>query len=302
MRIGSIGVVAIACAGLSACAELAPCVPFCHASSHNSTSLVQFLYPRGTEPPEPDRIPELHLPLRIGLAFLPARPATQPTGLSAAQREVLLERIRAHFAQRKFVSEIVIIPDYYLTGAQGFESLQGVQRLYGIDLMALVSYDQVTNTDVNGWSIAYWTIAGAYVVKGSRYDLATLIDLAVVDPATRSLVLRAGGTDTRHGNATMIAEWRELRDSSGTGFTAATDQMIEHFDAALDQFQSQVRAGTARVRVVNRNGSARSGGGAGALDWVDVTLLLLVVVARIRYRCGSSQSHGPIGVTIGRFK
>jgi rhombotail lipoprotein len=132
---------------------------------------------------------------------------------------------------------------------------------------------------VNGWSIAYWTIAGAYMIKGSQYDVATLVDLAVVDPATHSLVLRAGGTDTRHGNVTMIAEAPELRASSGDGFSVATNQMIEHFDAALDQLASQVRAGTAQLRVVNRTGSHPLGGGG--FGWVELVLLVPFVAARI---------------------
>lgn len=135
--------------------------------------------------------------------------------------------------------------------------------------------------DVNAWSLAYWTIAGAHVIKGNRYDVATLVDLAVVDPATRSLVLRAGGTDTGHGNATMIAEPRELRASSEAGFTAATNQMIGHFDVALDQFQAQVRAGKAPVRVVSRSGSATKGG-AGSFDWIDLMLLLPFAILRLR--------------------
>jgi rhombotail lipoprotein len=282
MRIGSVGWVAVLCAGFAGCAELAPCVPFCRSDARNSSSLVQFLYPRGTQPPAGDAIPELQLPLRVGLAFLPSNAQPGAVGLTAAQQEALLERIRDHFNRRPFVSQIVMIPDYYLANARGFEGLQGVQRLYAVDLMALVSYDQVTNLDVNGWSIAYWTIAGAYLVKGSRYDVATLVDLAVIDPATRSLVLRAGGTDMRHGNATLIAESRELRASSGEAFTAATNQMIDHFDTALDQFQDQVRAGTARVRVVKRDAAARTGGGAGAFDWLNLLLLLPFALGRIR--------------------
>jgi rhombotail lipoprotein len=284
MRIRSLGVVAAAaiCTGLTGCALLAPCEPYCHTVTHNSSSLVQFLYPNGTEPPPRNQVPELHVPLRIGLAFLPGGGSAPGTGLTAAQREALLERIQEHFSHRRFVSQIVVIPDYYLTGARGFEGLQGVQRLYDVDLMALVSYDQVMHQDVNAWSIAYWTIAGAYVIKGNRYDVTTLVDLAVVDPATRSLVLRAGGTDTRHGNATMIAEGRELRTSSDNAFTAATGQMIDHFDAALDQFQAEVRAGKARVRVVSRSGSAGAAGGAGSFGWLDLLLLLPFIVLRIR--------------------
>lgn len=282
MRIRSLGVAAAAaiCVSLAGCAVLAPCTPYCNSVTHNSSSLLQFLYPNGAEPPAVDRIPQLHVPLRIGLAFLPASASPPALALSAAQREALLERLRQHFSSRRFVSQIVVIPDYYLTGARGFDGLRGVERLYDVDLMALVSYDQVMHQDVNGWSLAYWTIAGAYLIKGNRYDVATLIDLAVVDPVTGSLVLRAGGTDTRHGDATMIAEPRELRAASDLGFTAATNQTIEHFDAALDQLQAQVRAGTAAVRVVSRTGSAKGGGGS--VGWVDLMLLLPFVVVRLR--------------------
>jgi rhombotail lipoprotein len=284
MRIRSLGLLAAAalCTGLVGCADLAPCLPFCRAETHDSSSLVQFLYPNGAEPPARNQIPVLHVPLRIGLAFLPARGSAPGGGPTAAQREALLERIQAHFSSRRFVAQIVLIPDYYLTGARGFEGLQGVQRLYDVDLMALVSYDQVTHQDMNAWSLAYWTIAGAYVIRGNRYDAATLVDLAVVDPATRSLVLRAGGTDTRHGNSTMIAEGRELRAASDDGFTAATNQMIEHFDAALDRFQAQVRAGTARVRVVSRSRSTAADGGGGAFDWIELIMLLPLVALRLR--------------------
>ncbi|HEY1891442.1 MAG TPA: rhombotarget lipoprotein [Steroidobacteraceae bacterium] len=289
MRINSISVITVValCASLAGCALLSPCAPYCNTVTHNSSSLVQFLYPNGVEPPADNQIPELHVPLRIGLAFLP-QSGPGGNGPTAAQREALLERIQEHFSHRHFVAQIVLIPDYYLTGARGFEGLQGVQRLYDVDLMALVSYDQVMHQDLTAWSLAYWTIAGAYVIKGNRYDVATLVDLAVVDPATRSLVLRAGGTDTGHGNATMIAESRALRASSDAGFTAATKQMIGHFDAALDQFQAQVRAGKARVRVVSRSESA--GGGAGSLGWID--LLLLVPLALVRLRRAALRCEG----------
>jgi rhombotail lipoprotein len=282
MRLSIPGATIVLCLGLAGCANFVPwCLPSCHSEAHNSSSLVGFLYPRGAEPPLRDQIPELRLPLRVGLAFLPNNIPGPSIGLDATQREVLLDRIREHFRSRKFVSEIVVIPDYYLTGARGFEGLRGVQRLYNIDLMALVSYDQVTNQDVNAWSIAYWTIVGAYAVKGSRYDVATLVDLAVIDPATRALVLRAGGTDTRRGSATMIAEQSEVRASSDDGFSAATNQMMEHFDKALDKFESDVRAGTANVRVVRASDTASSKGGSGAFAWLELLLLLPFAATRV---------------------
>jgi rhombotail lipoprotein len=260
------------------------CEPRCHTATRSSSSVVDFLYPNassndGQTLPREDMVPQLRLPLRVGLAFLPPRNGL--VALDAAHQDQLLERIRQHFSSRRFVSEIVIIPDYYLTRAGGFEGLLGVQRLYGIDLMALVSYDQAFHADENAWSLGYLTIVGAFVLKGDRHDISTLVDLAVVDPASRSLVLRAGGVDVRHGNTTFIDAERETREAGVQSFSTATDQMIEHFDTALTRFESDVRAGKANVRIVNSsNDTNRSHGGGGALGWTWVTLLSLLVAIR----------------------
>src|ERR1700677_1609723 len=267
--------------GLSGCANLA-CFSSCQRHTQNSTSLVEFLYPNGSAPPAQNAQPQLHLPLRVGLAFLPSNGGTE-IGPDAAQKEALLQEIRKRFVSRKFITEIVVIPDYYLQGKRGFEGLQGVQRLYGIDLMALVSYDQVAHEDDNHWSLGYITIVGAYVLKGTRHDVSTLVDLAVVDPATRSLVLRAGGFDTRHRTVALINENRRLRETATEGFSAATQQMIDHFDSALTVFESDVREGKANVRVVSNRGRQTSGGG-GSIDWLVLLFLLPMAASAARRR------------------
>ena len=260
---------------LSGCELLAPgmCAPNCQSTTQNSSSLVNFLYPDGKALPPANTIPELHVPLRVGLAFLPSQPAYGAPPLDAAQRENLLQQVRARFLDRKFIADIVIIPDYYLANSRGFPGLEGVQRLYNIDLMALVSYDQVTHGDDNKLSLGYLTIVGAFVLRGNSHETATLVDLAVVDPATRSLVLRAGGTDQRGGNSTMVDVGRDTRHDSASGFEAATARMIDNFDAALTAFENDVHAGRANVRVVAREGS-RGGGGA-----IDAGALLCLLVA-----------------------
>jgi rhombotail lipoprotein len=259
----------------------ARCYPNCRAEARASSSLVSFLYPSGDEPPAENSIPLLNLPVRVGLAFLPTKTGSAAAGLEASHREALLERIRQRFADRKFVRSIVIVPDYYLASSSGFEGLQGVQRLYNVDVMALVSFDQVTYRDDNKWSLGYLTIVGAYVLKGSRHDVTTLMDLAVVDPASRSILLRAGGTDDRHGTTTFIDQGRESREAGALSFSKATDQLIEHFDGALVQFEADVRAGKANVRVANSEGSG--GGGGGALDVKFVTFLAAVLILGLLY-------------------
>jgi rhombotail lipoprotein len=272
---------------LAGCADFA-CLGACHRHTQNSTSLVEFLYPAGATPPPADTQPQLHLPLRVGLSFLPGNGREAEGGLDAAHKEALLEEIRQRFVSRKFVADIVVIPDYYLREKSGFEGLAGVQRLYGIDLMALVSYDQVAHENDNNWSLGYLTIVGAYVLKGTRHDVSTLVDLAVVDPATHSLVLRAGGSDTRHGNVSLVRESVELRDASRGGFDAAAQQMIEHFDDALRKFESDVHEGKANVRVVSNRGG---GVGGGSLDWLTLFVLLPLAVIGARNAVASPRAN-----------
>jgi rhombotail lipoprotein len=179
----------------------------------------------------------------------------------------------------------VIIPDCSLRAQRGYEALAGVQRLYSVDVMALVSYDQVTHLDENEWSIGYLTIVGAYVLKDSRHDISTLVDLAVVDPATHSLILRAGDVDNRAGTASLVNSDHITREDGLAGFSAATDQLIEHFAAALGRFEEDVKSGKAEVTVVRKSavaGSPKSAGGrgSGAFGWPEVLALLGVLALR----------------------
>jgi rhombotail lipoprotein len=247
---------------------------------------VEFLYPRGSPPPS-DSIPELRIPLRVGLAFLPSRQAGNGASPDALQKQQLLERIRQRFSSRQFVSEIVIIPDYYLSAAQGFAGLESVQRLQKIDVIALVSYDQVIRQNDNPLSLGYLTIVGAFILPGTNRETVTLVDLAVVDPATRSLVLRAAGASSGTRLSTGADAPRVNRNQSVAGFDVAVTELIENFDAALTTFEQDVRAGKANVRVVRRGG-----GGAGAFGALDaaalLALLLLAVSSRFRAKTSAT--------------
>ena len=270
---------------LAGCAGLQPllCWPDCNQhgrQAHGSSSLVGFLYPTGTDAVPGNELPTLPVPLRVGLAFLPDRGTGQVEGLEAARREQILERIAQRFRSRGFISEIVLVPDYYLRDARGFEGLAGVQRLYSVDLMALVSYDQVRYQDDRGLAFGYLTVVGAYVLKGTRQDVTTLMDMAVVDPVTRSIVLRAGGSDTRVHNTTYAGSAVAGRKAASSGFDAAADQLIEHFDVALTQLEGDIRAGKSTIKL--RHDGASRGGGGGAVG--RVTLLGLAALALIAAR------------------
>jgi rhombotail lipoprotein len=236
-----------------------------------TSSLVEFLYPKGEAPPEHNAIPELSLPLRVGLAFLPARGGGSGLGPDAAQREQLLRAIAGKFSGRRFIRSVVTIPDYYL--GRGAASLDALQRLYQVDVVALVSYDQVGYETDRQSALTYLTIIGAFVVNGTHNEATTLVDLAVIDPKTRSLLLRAGGTDMQARNSTWIDSPGEQLAQARAGYTAATDRLIDNFDVALKQFELDVQQQRAPVRV------SWTGGG-GALDVTWLAVLLVAALAR----------------------
>lgn len=260
--------IAIATATVLAALLVSGCVGmFGHGTQrhHRSSSLVQFLYPGGA-PPAQTAPPVMKLPLTVGVAFLP--PVGGTGALDDAEKNRVLEQVRARFKSRAFVREIMPIPDYYLGDARGFEGLAALQRLYGLDLVALISYDQVARQEANELSLAYLTIVGAYLFPGTSQDVNTLVDLAVVDPVSRSLVLRAAGMDSRAGASTEAGSQQRLRNRSVAGFRDAAAQMIERFDTELRRFEQDVREGTSRVQFVG-GGS----GGGGSVDWMVLGIL-----------------------------
>ena len=112
-----------------------------------SSSLVDYLYPQGEVPPKQEGvIPHLQLPLAVGLAFVPSQSGGNQV-LSEAERMQLLNDVKKTFAGRDFIAEIAVIPDAYMRSSRGFNSLEQTARLYGLDVMALVSYDQVAHTN-----------------------------------------------------------------------------------------------------------------------------------------------------------
>lgn len=262
----AIATLALAMAG---CASMFSGVAVRH---HRSSSLVEYLYARGL-PPAQAETPVLNLPLTVGVAFLPS--ASGAGTVDQVEKNRVLELVRERFKGRPFVREIVPIPDYYLTAQRGFDGLAALQRLYNLDLVALVSYDQVARQEANELSLSYLTIVGAYLFPGTSQDVNTVVDLAVVHPASRTLVLRAAGMDSRNGVSTEVGAQGRLRERSASGFQAAATQMVDRFDSELARFEQDVRAGTARVKV------ARAGGG-GSVDWAAVLLLAAAVVLRAK--------------------
>lgn len=243
-----------------------------------SSSLVDFLYPKGETPPDTSRIvPNLVLPVKVGLAFVPGRDATTP-GLSEARKQELLGRVRAAFAGRDFIREITIIPDTYLRSRSGFDTVEQVARLHGLDVIALVSYDQVVHTEDTRASLLYWTIVGAYFVKGSKNDVQTFVDSAIFDVKTRKLLFRAPGVDRIESTSTLINSAEESRKARERSFDNAMADMTGNLGKELESFRERIKAD--RSVTVTQQASAPRGGGASGPELLAVLFAGLLLARR----------------------
>ena len=240
-----------------------------------SSSLVDYLYPNGEIPPEFDKnIPNLQLPLRVGLAFVPAR-SNNIEGLSEANKNSLLEKVRQSFSTREFIKEITIVPDTYLRSGSGFQTVDQVSRLYGLDVIALVSYDQVVHVDDTKSSILYWTVVGAYFVKGSKNDVQTFVDTAIFDIKTHKLLFRAPGLNNIEATSTLINSPEEMRKAREESFTLAMSDMTKNLGGELDKFKERIKTDRS-VTITHREGY----GGGGAFDLNTILLLLGLLFAK----------------------
>jgi rhombotail lipoprotein len=212
----------------------------------------------------------LSLPLRVGIAFIP------PTGegvISAAEQQALMEQVADAFRDREYVQSIEAIPEAYMRSARGVHGMRQVASLYDVDIMALVSYDQISFSGERDSAIMYWTIVGALLFKGNTNEVQTMIDTAVFDVSTAKLLFRAPGMHKQQRNATLMDNSHDLRKLRQEGFAGATDAMIVNLDGELAHFQDGIKQGEG-AQVAWRSGH----GGGGSVTWQLLVLLLLIVL------------------------
>ena len=242
-----------------------------------SSSLVDYLYPQGEVPPRQDgQVPHLVLPLNVGLAFVPSRAGSDQV-LTEAYRIDLLNRVKAAFAGRDYIREIIVIPDAYMRSGNGFAALEQTARLYNVNVIALVSYDQVAHSDEKSSAFLYWTIVGAYMIKGNRNEVQTFVDTAVFDVPTRRLLFRAPGVNKVESSSTLVNVERDTRKAREAGFEQAMADMTVSLDKELGVFKERIK--TDRTVTVSRAGDQ---GGGGAIEPAMLLLAAFVLFLRSR--------------------
>ena len=243
-----------------------------------SSSLVDYLYPNG----QADNLQEAHayatanatplqlnLPLSVGIAFVPSH--VRNTVLSEAEKTRLLTKVKQHFLQYDYVQSIQIIPEIYLRQGKGFQTLEQVARLYNVDLMALVSYDQIVHSDDTNLSLLYWTIVGAYLIPASEHNTQTFVDTVLFDVKTKQLLFRAPGIDKSTSHSTLVKSVQETRDIRLNSFQNAVTNMIVNLEDEMRLFKE--RLVKEKIATISYR-TGYTGGGGGSVGWLALLVAL----------------------------
>jgi rhombotail lipoprotein len=249
----------------------------------HQANAMEYLYPRGAIKAPPDSV-DLVLPLRVGLAFAPSQSETD-TELSMPAMRELLKRVASAFKEVPELQDVVLLPTSSLTPKGGFDNLAGIAGMNGVSVVALVSFDQLQLNHQGHLSLLYWTIIGAYLVPADRQQTHTLLDVAVLDVASRALLLTGSGSSVVKARSTAVGAGQVRRDQSVLGFEQATDDMISSLKGTLEVFRENARNGTVRglgtptVHVQRPDKLTSGGSGVGALGVFEVAASLLLVGA-----------------------
>ncbi|GMG85852.1 hypothetical protein [Biformimicrobium ophioploci] len=124
-------------------------------------------------------------------------------------------------------------------------------------------------------AFTYWSVIGAYVVRGEKNDTRTMLDTAVFDMNSNRMLFRAPGVSAVKGRATPVNLSEALREDSLEGFQHAADDMTVNLQQQLRQFTQSLRDNPDSADIQFRPGYA---GGAG--HWL--LLVAGVVLAGMR--------------------
>lgn len=276
----------------------------CATQSRYYSSAVEYLYPTDKDTKIQPSVPVMKLPLKVAIAFVPDASqrrsrvfwqglfpgaTRQPAGMALTEKQKidLMQKVSTYFKKYPYVGNIDIIPSAYLTPAGGFSNLDQLRTMYGVDVVALLAYDQVQFTDEGAASFLYWTVVGAYVIPGEKNTTQTMLDAVVYDIKSRKMLFRAPGTSQIKGSATPVNLTEELRRDSEQGFEQAADNLVKNLDAQLSLFKDKVKASPQEYKVVHRKGYTGGGGSSDILF-----LVMLVVIGRLASGTRENRSPG----------
>ena len=208
--------------------------------THYKTSIIRFLGPVENTPEKQEVTePTITVPLKAGIAFVPSMDFGS---FPEKERMSLMQEFASEFKKYTFVESIELIPSLYLEEEGGFSNLDRLSELFGIDIIMLLSCDQSQFKDSGAWSIMYWTVIGAYTVKGEKNDTHTLIDASLFHIPSRKMLFRAAGINHIKSKATPINLTEQMRTDSLDGYQQARIDLTKKLKEKLYVFRKMIRS------------------------------------------------------------
>jgi len=275
IKIGLVAMTALLAAGCSGMGG---------GQQRRTANLSAFLYSETGVKPEPKPVSALSLPFKVGIAFVPSDGSTNngfafasagpnQASASAGYREAnpnysyppnrlisenekleLIKHICGKLGQYPALKSAETVSSDYIVARGGFDNLDRVRALYGLDVIILLSYDQVQFTDEGMLTLSYWTIVGAYVVPGEKIDTKTVMEAAVYDIANRRLLFRASGEGRIKGSSTPINLSEQLREESNKSFQIAATHLAANLTNEGEAFKKQLAANTGEYKTERKPG------------------------------------------------
>ncbi|CAK0766453.1 Rhombotarget lipoprotein [Gammaproteobacteria bacterium] len=232
---------------------------FSQRQDQHAGSAIDYLYPNSKQPVQliAESVTHLKVPVRVGIAFAP--PSTGwANGPPEDEKMKMLHEVKEAFSKYEFIGAIEVIPSTYLRPKGGFSNLEQAARMFNVDIVALLSYDQMQFTDSNSLSFLYWTIIGAYIIHGDQYDIHTMLDASIFDVQSHKLLFRAPGIANVKGSAALANFSEKSRAARTEGFNIALQDLIPNLQKELVLFKEKVRSDN-RFQIENRQGYAGGG-------------------------------------------
>jgi len=223
-----------------------------HYTTQRTSNILTYLYPGETQPVEISNTapPNIPLPMKIGIAFVPESRTT--TGgmdikidpLSEKHKMEMMHELSYTLRQYPYIAGVEEIPSTYLKIGGSFANLDQIRTMTGVDVIGLVSYDQIQFTDHGLISLLYWTGVGLYFVPGEKNDTNTMMDAALYHVSTRKPLLRATGQGGVYRYSTPMNQSQNLREDSEHGFKEALHVLAEHLKEQLDMLKPRAVQGS----------------------------------------------------------
>jgi rhombotail lipoprotein len=212
--------------------------------THREPSALAAFLSQGQDIPVRDGSVDLELPIRIGLAFLPPAGNTIDAVPTTDQRGIAQARVRDVMLSVPYVSEVIIVPDYYfvpgVTG--GFEKMRELSHRFDFDLLAVLASDQTSYESRNFRSLGLITVLGADLWEGDVDKAVTAIELAIVEPTSRTVVMRMASGAAFGDTTTLLDDWRSSNHLRCVSFDEARVALVDDLQIRLGELRSRLES------------------------------------------------------------